>query len=260
MLPGAQMMQAPAYSLFARIYDRLMGDFTAPRVWRNFCFLCRRYGIRFRSTADIGCGTGTFLRQLWYPGLVAYGIDGSPAMLRIARQKNSHTDIDFFRQDIRRLQLPMPVDLITCNQDTLNYLLDAGQVREVFKHCHNHLATGGHLVFDMIRGMHDDDHRPRQVSQEIRMPGIKTLWQSAWLPKRRASVVRMQYWIKTAAGQPMHATEIHRQRWYGRLETAALLNHTGFELLGIHNAETGQPAGQNHFWVNYIARKRSIFH
>ncbi len=44
-------------------------------------------------------------------------------MLALAIAKNRDNQARFFCQDLKNLRLPEPVDLITCNFDSLNYLL-----------------------------------------------------------------------------------------------------------------------------------------
>lgn len=74
---------AMPYCSFARLYDALLGNAMFPLVRRNFEWVVRRYGIRFRSVADVACGTGAFVRYLRQWGVPALGVDRSLAMLRI---------------------------------------------------------------------------------------------------------------------------------------------------------------------------------
>src|SRR5262245_728760 len=111
------------YSHLARNYDDTIGLPFFCRARRIFERLISRYGITFRTAADVGCGTGLFARYLsrnW--SVPVFAVDLSAEMLRIAHRRCRGLNVCLFRQDIRFLHLPCPVDLVTCNFDTLNHL------------------------------------------------------------------------------------------------------------------------------------------
>src|SRR5215475_4160791 len=91
------------YRSFALLYDTLLGNAMFPLVRRNFEWVVQRYGIRFRSIADVACGTGTFVRYLCQWGVPVVGVDRSTSMLRIAIQKNRENGAKFLQQDLRQL-------------------------------------------------------------------------------------------------------------------------------------------------------------
>jgi ubiquinone/menaquinone biosynthesis C-methylase UbiE len=77
-------MQKDAYARLAGRYDRWVEP-TASKVRRLGLGLCPpREGI---SVLDVGCGTGTQLGLYSRPGCRLVGIDPSPAMLALAREK-----------------------------------------------------------------------------------------------------------------------------------------------------------------------------
>ena len=63
------------YRSFALLYDALLGNAMFPLIRRNFEWVVRRYGIRFRSAADVACGTGAFVRYLCQWGVPVVGVD-----------------------------------------------------------------------------------------------------------------------------------------------------------------------------------------
>lgn len=149
-LPIGQAQAAP-YAGLAQVYDALLGERFFARARGNFERLRRRFGLQPRSAADVACGTGSFVRYLGRLGLRRlYGVDRSADMLRIAITKNRGNGARFLLQDFHRLRLPLAVDLITCNFDSLNYLLDAGDLLRALRRFHANLAPGGTLIFDMI--------------------------------------------------------------------------------------------------------------
>jgi len=242
------------YRGLARIYDRVMGDAVFPLTVRNFERAVRTYAVQFNSAADIGCGTGRFLRHLARYGIPVWGVDRSPAMLSLAAERTRGTGAVLLRQDITRLRLPVPVDLITCNFDTLNYLLSPDALRRAIGRCRANLSDGGHLIFDCIAGSGDAPGWRRE-RQEIRLPGVTSVWSIAWNPARRTSIVRMRHRFEGKQGASVAMREEHRQRWYPADTLMRILRDAGFAVRGIHDAECFSHATNQTFWTRYVCRK-----
>ncbi|MDK9708203.1 MAG: class I SAM-dependent methyltransferase [Desulforhopalus sp.] len=240
------------YTIFARIYDQVMGSSTFPMIKQGFEEALRRYGINFRSAADVGCGTGTFLRYLRTYGVPVIGVDSSAAMLAQAADKNRGIGTVLLRQDMRELQLPRRVDLITCNFDTLNYLLSGPQLARTLQRFQANLTAGGHVIFDILSTPVGPATNHRMV-QQIRVPGLSTTWRICWSPHKRWSRVSMLYRFKNAANKPVSHREEHVQRWYPRSFVNTALRNAGFRIRGIHDSETSLPATKDSGWLRYIA-------
>lgn len=141
----------PPYCRIASVYDCTVGFPFFLRVRDAFERLVRRYGIRFASAADIGCGTGLFacyLNRFW--GVPVFAVDRSGDMLRLARRNCRRESVCFLQQDIRCLGLPSRVDLITANFDTLNHLTAPEDLRLAFQCVASNLQPAGHFYFDIL--------------------------------------------------------------------------------------------------------------
>ncbi len=244
------------YEHFARIYDQVMGDAVFPLIRRSFSWAVQTYRLPFASAADVGCGTGTFLNYLAAFASPVYGVDASPAMLRVAAGKLRHRHARLLCQDLAALRLPRPVDLITCNFDTLNYLLSAARFAAALARVHANLTAGGHFLFDLISGGHSPRERETAV-QRIRLPGVSARWRITMWPQRRASLVKMHFVFRRAPAGCNRVQESHWQRWYPWPWVCQLLRDTGFAVRGVHDAETLRPAAAETCWVKFIARRLS---
>lgn len=251
----AQSTSVP-YQGLARIYDRVVGDALFPDIWDSFQRSLRTFRIRFQSAADVGCGTGTFLRNLIRQHHLApvYGMDRSPAMLRVAAGKNQGGAMRLMHGHIIAFRLPRRVDLITCNGDTLNYLLSARQLFHALASCRANLTPGGHLLFDLITGGRMRGPRST-VIQDIRLPDAASRWTVTTDPRRKFSVVEIRSLFPTAAGTIRRETEVHIQRWYPVPTIRTLLHKAGLSLRGMLDMGMHQPAGKTSTWVKFIARK-----
>jgi SAM-dependent methyltransferase len=240
------------YASLAPLYDILLGDRFFPLLRTTFERLSRRYGIRCHSAADVACGTGLFVRYLCARGVPeVYGVDRSAAMLRVASKKSRHTNADFLHQEFATLRLPRPVDLITCNFDSLNYLLDTAELLHAFRRFGDNLKPSGQLIFDMIT---DRPLWPHERPYVERVTGSGFTFRRIMRRERYSPIQRSS--IAIALGDRTHR-EMHVQRGYPAATVIALLDRSGLELLGAHDFQTLGAVRPQTSRVVYIARSMS---
>ena len=134
----------PAYERFAAFYDAVMDD-PGPRADRVAAWI-----DRFRPGAatllELGCGTGSILARLpSVPSLT--GLDRSPGMLAVARQKVPGARL--VEGDMTSFSLDERFDVVVCVFDSLNHLLSFGDWRSMFDAVHRHLVDDGLFVVDV---------------------------------------------------------------------------------------------------------------
>ena len=122
------------YNEFAGFYTR--GDWPrySPQMAGILPTVLERFGLWPRSVLDLACGEGTFAVAMANRGLRVTGVDLSPGMLEIARQRAATVGVrvKFLRQDMRSLSLRGRFDLVTCWFDSLNHLLDIDDLARTF--------------------------------------------------------------------------------------------------------------------------------
>jgi ubiquinone/menaquinone biosynthesis C-methylase UbiE len=191
-------------------------------------------GAHPMSLIDVACGSGEFALAMAQRGLQVTGVDQSPEMLVIARRNAQEKSIaiTFLEQDMRRLELPTPVDAATCLYDSLNYLVTDADFREALGAIAGVVRPGGLFLFDMntIQGLAtrwgnrvwviQDNEEALEVDQSEfdYDAGIATLRVNAFLRRERDLYERIR--------------EIHRERGYAVPTIDRELNAAGFEVLG----------------------------
>jgi len=161
--------RSPLYGSFARFYDELGWDrFSKSRAKLVLDFIAEK-APHVKSVLDLACGTGEFAMLLAAEGINVTGIDISKDMLKKARSKlksRASKSIRFFQANMALFQLNRKFDLITCNFDSLNHLLNEKDVFSTFQHAYKHLAFKGCFIFDVntIQGLRgwryqDIEHR-----------------------------------------------------------------------------------------------------
>src|SRR5437588_3219313 len=108
--------------------------------------LIRRHAPGARTVLELGCGTGSILRQLWTHYEVT-GVDLSEEMLERAAKKTP--GIPLFRADMRTFDLGERFDVVLCVYDSINHLLRFDDWKAVFAGAHKHLNENGVFIFDI---------------------------------------------------------------------------------------------------------------
>jgi SAM-dependent methyltransferase len=134
-----------AYDDLAPFYDRLTEGYAHAALVSELVALARDHGHTGQRALDVACGTGKSTVPLARLGYEATGCDLSPAMVRIARER---LDGGAFVADMRSLPGAGPFDLVTCLDDSVNYLLTEGDLRRALRSIAAQLRPGGQVLFD----------------------------------------------------------------------------------------------------------------
>lgn len=108
---------------------------------------------RRMTVLDVGCGTGTLAIALLAKGYDVVGVDSSPSMLDVAREKAAAAGggerLRFVEGDFRTFSLGERFGIATCTFDALNHLPTADDLEATFRRVHEHLLPGAPFVFDL---------------------------------------------------------------------------------------------------------------
>jgi len=111
-------------------------------------------GIVGGTALDLGCGSGVWLARLIELGYEGVGVDVSPAMLRIARERAPGARL--IEGSVFDVELPV-CDAVTAISECFNYLGNNADADEslgaLLGKIHRALRPGGVLIFDLaLRG------------------------------------------------------------------------------------------------------------
>ena len=129
------------YKGFAYIYDELMYDLD----YEGFAEFIKEKLNGKKSVLDMGCGTGTMMKLL-EDDFEIDGFDLSPDMLAMARNKVKG---DLYCLDMRSFDMHKSYDAIISSGDSLSYILDTEELKDIFKNVANNLNEGGIFIFDL---------------------------------------------------------------------------------------------------------------
>jgi len=153
------MSSRPFGESYSHAYDALYRD----KDYKAECdFLeaaIARYGSgAHRTVLDLGCGTGGHAIELGRRGYSVTGVDVSPAMLEIARNKvnqsapDKHQHIEFMLGDVETVYLGANFDSAIMMFAVLGYLTDTDRLARALRNVRRQLRRGGIFIADFWYG------------------------------------------------------------------------------------------------------------
>ena len=136
-----------AYDALAFAYDELTETYCHDEWTARLHDLALAHGLCGRRLLDVACGTGKSFLPFLRRGFTVTASDVSEGMLRRAAAKAP--EARFVRADMRRLPVLGAFDLVTCLDDSLNYLLDPDDLRDALRAIAINLAPRGVAVWDV---------------------------------------------------------------------------------------------------------------
>lgn len=144
----------------ARVHDAGFGEF-ARSAAPGLLELLRTAGISAGRVVDLGCGSGIWAKELAAASYDVTGVDISPAMIALARERVPQGE--FHVESCRTYALPS-CRAVTALGEVLNYLHDrrqsASQLVRLFRRVHSALEPGGLLIFDVAEPGRSEGRAP----------------------------------------------------------------------------------------------------
>ncbi|MFR7349802.1 class I SAM-dependent DNA methyltransferase [Peptoniphilus sp.] len=186
------------YKGFAYIYDELMYDLD----YEGFSKFIREKLNGKKSVLDMGCGTGTMVKLLEDEFKID-GFDLSPDMLSVAKNKVKG---DLFCLDMRDFDMHKKYDAIISSGDSLSYILDTEELRDVFKNVSNNLKTDGIFIFDL------NTFYKFQSMEEVYIDETENvfyIWENFFDEEERLNYYDINFFVREENGTYRRFTENH---------------------------------------------------
>lgn len=222
-------MSGRSYTAFAASYDGLMAD---GAYRRRAAFLERRLRkspIPVETVLDLACGTGSMTAVLTERGYELIGVDESPDMLAVAREKAAGLKGEppvFLNQSMPKLDLYGTVEAAVCCLDSLNYLTSPREVQRTFERLALFIAPGGILIFDINSASYLRDLNGQVFLDET--DDVYCVWRAEFEKRNRVCTYWMDIFTRREDGVWNRSVEEHRQRAYEVDELRSWLLEAGF--------------------------------
>lgn len=245
------------YGVFAAFYDRLMEDADYPGLAAHYWELFRRHRGRPPGTVlDLACGSGALLLPLAALGADVIGVDGSPDMLAIARDKAAAAGLSplLLHQDMRQLDLYGTVEGAVCAMDSINHLCRTQEVAEVFRRLYWFIEPGGLLLFDA-----NTPYKHREVLGSnafvFEEEGFLCIWRNHLREKTCTVEMQLDFFVDNGEGY-RRVTDCLAERAYAPRTLVRLLDGAGFETLAVYGDRTGAPPADKEERLFFVAQRR----
>ena len=246
-----------AYTSFAAVYDTFM-DNIPYEEWKSYLKeLLKEYGVQDGLVLDLGCGTGTMTELLAADGYDMIGVDNSEEMLEIAREKQikSGHEILYLLQDMREFELYGTVGAVFSICDSLNYITEPEELKQVFRWVNNYLDPGGIFLFDM-----NTVHKYRDILGETTIAENRDegsfIWENSYDPENGINIYELAVFLPREDGLYEKCEELHCQKAYEQSEIEALIAEAGMELVAVYDAYTMNPASKDSERLFFVAKEK----
>lgn len=242
------------YNNFAKIYDKVMSD-VPYKLWFEYINTIWNYhSFMPESVLDLACGTGNFSVLLAKAGYKVTGLDNSPEMLEIAKDKaiDQGLDIKWICDDMRQFKLNEKVDGAVSVFDSMNYLLEPEDIQNTFACVRDTLYPGGLFVFDM-----NSVNRLSSIATETTTyqgSNYCITWMDTWDEEKKWWQVQLTGFIMEN-GRCINVNEIHRERAYAFKNIRAWLGGAGFSVLGVYGPSGLLPATQSTSRAYFVSKR-----
>lgn len=231
--------QMEAYSSFAATYDTFM-DNCPYEEWAVYLTgIFREYKIEDGLILDLGCGTGSMTELLAAEGYDMIGIDHAEEMLEIAMDKRAQSghDILYLMQDMREFELYGTVRAIISVCDSMNYIMEDEDVKEVFRLVNNYLDPGGIFLFDF-----NTEYKYREILGDRTIAESRDdcsfIWDNYYYEDERVNEYELTLFIREEESLYRRYQEMHYQKAYTQNQMKALAEEAGLVFVAVYDAYT----------------------
>ena len=244
-----------AYTSFASVYDLFMDNVPYEEWGKYLVSLFKEYGIEDGLLLDLGCGTGKLARIMQKSGYDMIGLDNSYEMLDIAKEKSDES-ILYLMQDMREFELYGTVRGIYSACDSLNYILEEEDLKEVFALANNYLDPGGIFVFDINTPYKYYELLAENTFAENREEG-SFIWENYFDEEDEINEYDLTLYIKDGENHFQRFQEVHYQKCYDLPTIKQLLEEAGLEFVAAYDAYTKNPVTDECEKILIIAKECS---
>lgn len=242
-----------AYTGFAQVYDLFMDNVPYEQWSRYIISLLKEHNIRDGLVLDLGCGTGKITRLLSEAGYDMIGVDNSEEMLQQALEQE-HETILYLCQDMREFELYGTVAAVVSICDSINYILEEGELLQVFRLVNNYLDPGGVFIFDLNTLYKYRELLGESAICENREEG-SFIWENYYDEETGINEYDLTLFIREPSGLYRKFEETHAQRGYELEMIIELIRKAGMEFVAAYDAFTREPPRPDSERIYIIARE-----
>ena len=245
------------YTNFAKVYDLFMDNVPYDKWVEQIKDILYKENIKDGLICDLGCGTGAITERLANLGYDMIGIDNSYDMLDVAMEKKyaSGHDILYLCQDMREFELYGTVRAIISRCDSLNYIRELSELKEVFSWVNNYLDPNGLFIFDMNTEYKYQNILGDNTFAEVREQA-SFIWENTYDIDKRINEYDLNLFIKLEGDNYKKFEERHVQKAYTFDEILSAIDSSNMVLEKYLDADTFGDVSEKTERILFVAREK----
>lgn len=161
----------------------------------------------------------------------------------------------YLLEDMRELELYGSVRAVVSVCDSMNYILEEADLREVFSRVHEYLEGDGVFIFDLNTVYKYRDLLGETTIAENREEG-SFIWENYFDEESAVNEYDLTLYIREDGESYRRFEEVHYQRAYDLKTIDRLLADAGMELTAAYDAFTKEPVRDDSERIYVVARPR----
>jgi len=245
------------YAFTADLYDHV----TPYRERQDVDFYVEAAKSAGGPVLEVGCGTGRILIPTARAGIEIVGLDLSPHMLKICRERLGKESAEvqsraqLVEGDMRTFRLERTFKLATTPFRPFQHLLTVEDQILCLKNIHLHLDKGGHLILDIFNPSlealtRDNIGEEFSDEPEFIMPDGRVVNRRHKITARdhfkQVNHVELIYYVTYPDGREERLVHAFEMRYLFRYEAEHLLARCGFELEHLYAGYDKSPYGSQY--------------
>lgn len=247
-----------SYTSFAQVYDMFMDNVDYPAWSKYLIQLLKEYQVEDGLVLDLGCGTGNMTELLAKEGYDMIGVDNSEDMLEIASEKRAESGLNilYLLQDMREFELYGTVKAVVSICDSINYILEEDDLREVFSLVNNYLDPKGMFIFDLNTKYKYEQMGETTIAENREEASF--IWDNYYDPEEEINEYELAIFIPEGEDSDLYRKfeEVHYQRAYDLATIRRLLEEAGMEFVTAYDAFTKAAPRPESERIYVVAREK----
>lgn len=244
------------YGSFAYFYDRLTENVDYAGMAAQIDKWVERFGGRREILLDLACGTGSLSEALARRGFDVIGADSSEEMLGAALDKkfDSGLDIQYLRQDMRRLDMYGTVDVTVCALDSINHLSSERDALETFKCVSLFAYPDGMFIFD-VNTLYKHESVLADMAFVFSLDGLYCGWQNEYNKTDSSVNICLDFFEEEQDGGYRRYSEEFREIYLPPDHIEQMLDEAGFKILGVYDGYSEEQLHERSERAVYVCQK-----
>ena len=241
------------------VYKRQFMDNVDYPAWSKYLIqLLKEYQVEDGLVLDLGCGTGNMTELLAKEGYDMIGVDNSEDMLEIASEKRAESGLNilYLLQDMREFELYGTVKAVVSICDSINYILEEDDLREVFSLVNNYLDPKGMFIFDLNTKYKYEQMGETTIAENREEASF--IWDNYYDPEEEINEYELAIFIPEGEDSDLYRKfeEVHYQRAYDLATIRRLLEEAGMEFVTAYDAFTKDAPRPESERIYVVAREK----